>query len=302
MELTTILAIFLSISLYIFIPPILDGIERKIKANIQTRYGPSTIFQTWYDILKLMSKELIISTEVRYLILPLSISITLTLFLAIVVSFYVASTKSLLLPYYSYAALFLVTMISIHALHLLLYISSANLFSIIGTFRIISIDVANEVSFATFLVLTMVSRYVNSSASLSLFILSFIPLLIAVYVSSRRLPYDLHEAEPELASGSIIELSGPILGLYIYNHLLEKYLLTSIPVALIMLMFELNVGNQSIHLLFLHIFAAIIYMVFSIVSTILGRSRIDLAFKTLILIYSLAIIIWIGVYIFEQTL
>ncbi|MEM4584129.1 MAG: NADH-quinone oxidoreductase subunit H, partial [Ignisphaera sp.] len=238
---------------------------------------------------------------VRYIILPLSISLTLTLFLAIVISLSIVSTTSLL-SFYPYAALFLVIVISIHALHLLLYISSANPFSIIGTFRIISIDVANEVGFATFLVLTMVSRYVNSSASLSLFILSFIPLLIAVYVSSRRLPYDLHEAEPELASGSIIELSGPILGLYIYNHLLEKYLLISIPVALIMLMFGLNVGNQSLHLLLLHIFAAIIYMVFSIVSTILGRSRIDLAFKTLILIYSLAIIIWIGVYIFEQTL
>ncbi|MEM2008837.1 MAG: NADH-quinone oxidoreductase subunit H [Ignisphaera sp.] len=301
MELITILTTFLSVCLYIFIPPILDGIERKIKANIQTRYGPPTIFQTWYDILKLMSKELIMSTKVRYLILPLSISLTLTLFLAIVISLSIVSTTSLL-SFYPYAALFLVIVISIHALHLLLYISSANPFSIIGTFRIISIDVANEVGFAAFLVLTMVSRYVNSSASLSLFILSFIPLLIAVYVSSRRLPYDLHEAEPELASGSIIELSGPILGLYIYNHLLEKYLLISIPVALIMLMFGLNVGNQSLHLLLLHIFAAIIYMVFSIVSTILGRSRIDLAFKTLILIYSLAIIIWIGVYIFEQTL
>ncbi|MEM2230255.1 MAG: NADH-quinone oxidoreductase subunit H, partial [Ignisphaera sp.] len=290
MELITILTTFLSVCLYIFIPPILDGIERKIKANIQTRYGPPTIFQTWYDILKLMSKELIMSTKVRYLILPLSISLTLTLFLAIVISLSIVSTTSLL-SFYPYAALFLVIVISIHALHLLLYISSANPFSIIGTFRIISIDVANEVGFAAFLVLTMVSRYVNSSASLSLFILSFIPLLIAVYVSSRRLPYDLHEAEPELASGSIIELSGPILGLYIYNHLLEKYLLISIPVALIMLMFGLNVGNQSLHLLLLHIFAAIIYMVFSIVSTILGRSRIDLAFKTLILIYSLAIII-----------
>ncbi|MEM0371455.1 MAG: NADH-quinone oxidoreductase subunit H [Ignisphaera sp.] len=223
MELITILTTFLSVCLYIFIPPILDGIERKIKANIQTRYGPPTIFQTWYDILKLMSKELIMSTKVRYIILPLSISLTLTLFLAIVISLSIVSTTSLL-SFYPYAALFLVIVISIHALHLLLYISSANPFSIIGTFRIISIDVANEVGFATFLVLTMVSRYVNSSASLSLFILSFIPLLIAVYVSSRRLPYDLHEAEPELASGSIIELSGPILGLYISIFLKNIYL------------------------------------------------------------------------------
>ncbi|MEM4844591.1 MAG: NADH-quinone oxidoreductase subunit H, partial [Ignisphaera sp.] len=80
----TALAIVTSMLLYIFLPPLLDGIERKIRAKIQTRYGPPTILQTWYDIIKLSSKELRIPPTLQYsiflFILALSLSIT-TLYL-----------------------------------------------------------------------------------------------------------------------------------------------------------------------------------------------------------------------------
>lgn len=297
MKIAIVVPMVLSFFLYFFIPPILDGIERKIKASIQSRYGPPSILQTWYDILKLMSKETITSIEIKYSVISLSISITLTFFLTILISYIVLHTVLELI----YTALLIVIILSIHTLHLMLYVFSTNPFSIIGTFRVMFIDIANEIGLVTFITLVTVSSFIYSSLKLLLFALSFIPLLIAIYVSNRRLPYDLHEAEPELASGSIIELSGPLLGLYLYNHILERYTTISLSIALAMLVLKLF-NNYFVNIVFLHLFTSILYIIFATISSILGRSRVDTAFKTLILIYFLAIVIWIGVYLFGQTI
>ena len=39
--------------------PVYDGVERKVRAAIHTRIGPP-VLQTWYDIVKLFSKEAVI--------------------------------------------------------------------------------------------------------------------------------------------------------------------------------------------------------------------------------------------------
>jgi len=289
-------AFVLTFMLYIFIPPLVDGIERKIKADIQSRYGPPTVLQTWYDILKLMSKEVVTSANPVFLLVPLSLSLTLALFLAIVTS-YIAITH--IDP--GLGALLLVIILSVHTLNILTYFFSSNPFSILGTFRAISIDVLNEIGLALFLILMFVIATTSLSSNTLLTLATLIPLLVAIYVSHRRLPYDLHEAEPELASGSLIEFSGPLLGIHLYGHLLERYVLTSIPVAIVLhLGGPLN--NPLLAPLVLHLTTTALYLVFGVVSAVLGRSKVNLAVKTLMFLYSLAIIIWVGVYVFEHTI
>jgi len=49
----------INILLAILMAPIFDGLRRKITARLQNRIGPP-ITQTWYDILKLLRKEIIL--------------------------------------------------------------------------------------------------------------------------------------------------------------------------------------------------------------------------------------------------
>lgn len=294
--LTLLISITASILLYILLPPLLDGIERKIRADIQSRIGPSSVLQTWYDILKLLSKEVITFAEPKYLVISISLSLSLTILLAAILSYVTALT----LIDAPHIALILVIATSIHTLGLLAYLFSSNPFSFIGVFRAVTIDIVNEVGLAISLVLTYISglkRVTLNNIPLSLIALA--SLIVAVYVSSRRLPYDLPEAEPELASGTIIEFSGPILGIYVYNHLLERYMLTSIPIMLALWTVRVQLNNV-IMLLLLHVFTSTLYIVFAIVGVVLGRSRVNIAVKTLTFLYSLTIVIWLGAYILEQ--
>ncbi|MEM4788313.1 MAG: NADH-quinone oxidoreductase subunit H [Ignisphaera sp.] len=290
----TMFTIALSILIYVFLPPLLDGIERKIKADVQSRYGPPTIFQTWYDILKLMSKEVVTPVNPLFFIVPISLSFTLSVVLSVIVSQIIVLSNMSLIK----IILILVILTSIHVLNILAYLFSSNPFSMMGTFRIMTLNILNEVGLAIFLVL-MFKVTTSSSNSVVLIPLTIIPLTVAIYISHGRLPYDLHEAEPELASGSLIEFSGPILGLYLYSHLIERYILTSIPIVFVLYMIK-SFLNNIIAVFMLHVFTVILYVVFAVVSVLLGRSKVNIAVKTLAFLYFLCIVIWIGAYIVEN--
>ncbi|MEM0027461.1 MAG: NADH-quinone oxidoreductase subunit H [Ignisphaera sp.] len=285
----------ISLILYSLLPPLLDGIERKIRADIQSRVGPPTVLQTWYDILKLMSKEVVAALNVKVATIILSMTITLLLFIGVYISAHLAFQNINIF----FIATTIVLAISTHILNTLVYTISSNPFSFIGTFRALTINIGNEVGFITFYTLSALTM-LTSLGGITLFIISFIPLLISVFVAGKRLPYDLHEAEPELASGSIIEFSGPILGLYLYSHTLDRYVFASIPISLALAIFKNYLTNPFIYLLLLHIFTILLFLLFAIVSIMLGRSRIDIAFKTVFFIYLLAILMWVGVYVFTN--
>jgi formate hydrogenlyase subunit 4 len=194
----------------------------------------------------------------------------------------------------------LTLLLAVHSLYLILYIFSSNPFSIVGTFRIATIDILNEAGLVAFAILTAVSISISraSPKDYLLLTIALTALAIAVYVSQRRLPYDLHEAEPELASGAIIEFSGAVLGFYTYSHLLERYILASIPMIFIAyVMSNMLRLNPVTATLMVHVLASLIYMLYAVISALIGRSRVNLAVKTINLIYFLAIAIWLGVYI-----
>lgn len=306
---TLILVLAVSGLTYMLIPPLLDGVERKIKADVQSRVGPPTVLQTWYDVLKLFSKEIVSQSKPTFFILALSASLTLIIALSLILTYTVVALSSLSLTknnVFFPLSLILVLAVSEHAIHFLIYTVSSNPFSIIGAFRALTIDIMNEAMFVTFLAIMFsivvtsdgsITSIFSSRATLPLLVASFIPLTVSTYISSRRLPYDLHEAEPELASGSIIEFSGPVLGLYIYNHLVERYVVTSVPVAMLIMALARGL-NPLLYVLALHVGASLLYLLFGLLSFTIGRSRTDMAFKTISLLYILTILVWIGVYVF----
>lgn len=285
-----------------FLPPLLDGIERKVRAKIQSRFGPSTFLQTWYDLLKLGVKELKIplSGESATFLIMLSLLVALMSLYAIV---YMALTLTTNIDFVV-LAMFLVLVATSHSLSLVASATTSNPFALIGSYRSVLLTVLNELglivgSFLSILSgLKLATHY--SISTLATYFLSLAILFVATYVSSGRLPFDIHEAEPELASGVLIEFSGKILGFYIYTHLLTRYVLSFlVAVALIT---PLITFFPSVLVAFLTslLLSMCFYVAYGVVATLLGRTRVDIGVRTLFMYYFLVLIVlviftWIGI-------
>lgn len=291
------IALVLAFSLiFTLIPPILDGVERKIRARIQSRIGPPTILQTWYDINKLLFKELKIPVGSEYLVLLVFFKFILSL-LAALYSAYIIS-GGILNPIYMAVLLVLIT--AIHNVGIVSSASSSNPFSMIGIYRGVILILLNEMGLLVSAIgsLWAANRLASGVISIPLiiqYILSLVILWTAAYVGSGRPPYDIHEAETELASGSLIEFSGLVLGLYIYSHLILRFLLSILVASTTMSFIAHTIFSKII----LVILAIIVHLVYGIVASILGRTRIDLAVESLFTFYIPALIVYIALMFFE---
>ncbi len=275
--------------------PILDSIERKVKARLHSRVGPP-ILQTWYDILKLMRKELVIPASSYHISLVVLLSFGITGLLVVTLPHGIPAT-----PFAGLDLLIIIVLItSLQALHIIAPVVSGNVFAVIGGFREFMLGIVNEVILVTALILlcalagglTLVSLSAASPAYGLSYVLTLILVAIASYVSSSRIPFDIAEAEPELASGVLVELSGPILGMALYSLLLKRYVLAALVSALITLPLVNALGYLTSFLVFL-ILTAFIWVLYSIVAIILSRSRVDLAVKGILAVYIPALLLTI---------
>ncbi len=279
------IAIIVTITtLFVFLPPLLDGIERKIRALIQSRIGPPTILQTWYDIRKLLVKELKIVKGSEYTIILLLLSLILVVMCFITLVFFLTFSEI------KYIVLAIALISAIHILNIASSISTSNPFSIIGASRAIALVMVNEIVFivsasilAIVPLISIYKRYISMAFSSLL-------LAIALYIGSGRIPYDIHEAEPELASGMIIEFCGPLLALYIYNHISLRFL-QSLFLAILIVNAFISMSNFLLSISFILLISIALYIIFAIVSTILGRTRVDIGVENLTLIYLILLVI-----------
>lgn len=267
------------------IVPILDGIERKIKAKLHSRIGPP-ILQTWYDIRKLFAKELVLTRTAFPILLVSLVMVGLCILTLLVIPAGSSWTffSSMSLP------LLIVLIASIHSLIIITSIVSDNLYAIIGGFRELTIGIINEIALIIALVLTLINvglGYSGSQITTGIkvsYISAVILLAISSYVASGRIPFDLGEAEPELASGVLIELSGPVLGTVLYSIILKRFIFASITALALFLPFMRLLNPLLAFILFILLIIAV-WIVHAVTAVLLGRSRVDIATKTLICVY-----------------
>ncbi len=282
-----------SITIVVFIillvlAPILDGIERKIKARLHSRVGPPTILQSWYDILKLFSKELVLPEGARSIFIIVGLLLALSIFSLIVLPYGYPLSYASKLPD---LVILLVLIISLQLLWSIGSLVTGNPFATIGVFREASLGIVNEFFLALGFIAIMLLSGSPSSAKISLenipkiaYIILVISLVVACYVASGRIPYDIGEAEPELASGILIEFSGPVLGMVLFSHYVKRTLLYGFIADLIILPFHNIIGVFYSVILFIVILVGI-WLGFAIASIILARTRVDLAPRDLLKVY-----------------
>lgn len=203
---------------------LLTGVDRRISARLQGRVGPP-IVQPFYDLLKLMGKETLISGRAQivfawgYLLLNVTALIMLMLGQDLLVIVFVIGFAGVCLVAGGLA--------------------SNSPYSAIGSQREVWQMLAYEpvlILFAVGVYLTTGSFNVSGIAAAQQPLLFTMPLmlvavLIIVLIKLRKSPFDLsssHHAHQELVRGVMSDYSGPTLGLIELAHWFELVMVLSL--------------------------------------------------------------------------
>ncbi|WFO75321.1 NADH-quinone oxidoreductase subunit H [Desulfurococcaceae archaeon MEX13E-LK6-19] len=272
-----------------FLPPLLDGVERKIKARIHSRIGPP-IMQTWYDLMKLFEKTTYLPQGAYHLVLLIALYFVLTISaIGVLLSISLINVFTALIIA---LILFMIGQVVFVAIPFM----SSNPFAIVGGSREVMLMLVNETF--TVLVFGILLWYTKGFTSIGpAYGIAVLLLLIAAYVSCARPPFDLAEAEPELASGVIIELSGPLLGLLHYSNLARRFFIKLFVIIICLIPLVGYAASSVVHItvngvILAILLTCILWCIYAALSALLGRSRIDAAPVFLLKIYIPLIIIF----------
>ncbi|MHC4105793.1 MAG: respiratory chain complex I subunit 1 family protein [Planctomycetota bacterium] len=212
-------------------------IVRKVSALVQWRVGPP-LFQPFYDVMKLMGKETLVPQDGQrtvFIAAPVvglagvlllstmlwRITISQSDFVGdIIVAIYLMILPSLALILGSSA--------------------SASPHATIGTSREMKLVMSYELP----LVLALIIVIIKTGGQLSLFkiaeftpalsisgMLAFLASLLCVQAKLGFVPFDIAESETEIASGLIMEYSGPLLAVW---KIMQAMMLVALPLFLVM--------------------------------------------------------------------
>lgn len=219
--------IFFLLSYLLFAPLIgalLDGVDRKITARMQSRRGPS-IFQPLYDLIKLFSKQMIAVNSVQLLL-----NLSYLAFLAIAGGILFFGSDILMsLFILSTADMFLILAAS----------SDSSPFSNMGASR----EMLQMMAYEPMTLLIAVGFYLTtgsfrvdeiisqSTSAIWLMPGLFIGFILIMAIKLRKSPFDLstsHHAHQEMVKGITTEMSGATLAVMMIGEYYEKMLLLGI--------------------------------------------------------------------------
>ena len=271
----------LALPICILAPLILDGVERKIRARIQGRVGPPP-HQTLLDVAKLFRKEVASSGRLDLAIACASLGLALALgaAISILVGYATKPFSTTLI------ALGIAFLASCRGTAYLCSIVTGNGFAFVGTTRGAILGICLELLAVLSLSLPLA---LERNPSPPLIATCFATVFVTSFVASARLPYDLHEAEPELASGALIEFSGPLLATFIAMHLIERFTLTLAPG----LVLATTISGPLNRILVALAMGTTTWILHATISTCLGRSRMDLAMRSLVPLSLATTILWV---------
>jgi len=216
---------------------IASWIVRKVSALVQWRVGPP-VLQPFYDVMKLMGKEVLVPQDAQrtvFLAAPLIGMAGVLLLSTLLWRVTVAPTK----PFVGdiIVAIYLTVLPS---LALILGSSaSASPHAAIGTSREMKLVMGYELP----LVLALIVVVIKTGGQLSLAaiagqtpalsisgMLAFLVALLCIQAKLGFVPFDIAEAETEVASGVLIEYSGALLAVW---KLMQAMMLVALPLFLV---------------------------------------------------------------------
>ncbi len=255
---------------------IISWFDRKLTARIQWRVGPPFL-QNFYDLFKLFSKEVLIPETANKTLFVLSPIVALASIILVATILWLV----VFMPSYSFVGdvivvLYLLMIPSI--MFIIGALSSGNPISALGASREIKLMLSYELP----LICAVLVPIIKSSSikfvelmKISAFssVSEIIALIVAIICFQAKLglvPFDIAEAETEIASGIFIEYSGPLLGMI----RLTRQILFSIAPLFIITVFLFK-GSW----LLLIIKYILLIIIFTLIRNVNPRLRIDQAVK-----------------------
>ncbi len=254
-------------------------IDRKLTALVQCRVGPPFL-QPYYDIRKLFAKEITVPKNASYWIFVGSpvVSMSVVTIVAMILGMALMGMRT-----FNGDIILLIYLLMIPPIMLILgALSSGNPLSVVGASREIKLLLSYEFVFILSIITVIlrtnsvsigdIINYQNIHGSLLFSLSGFIAFVIMLTVSIAKLglvPFDIAEAETEIAGGVYMEYSGALLALW---RITKTILLAALPMLAIILFFP----SQSL-LFFLKYL--IIVVIFTLVRNTNPRLRIDSILK-----------------------
>jgi len=267
--------------------------ERKLIAKIHLRIGPQYVGRTWgalqttADVLKLLSKEIIVpdrSEKLLFMLMPSIALIIVAIPLAVIPfapDFYVTTLGGVEL------IVILAIGTIIPEIALITGWISANKYSIMGGIRAMSQLIAFEIplwfSAASVILLahSLSLMEITHAQSQMWFIflapIGFIIFFIASLAEMERIPFDAPEAKEEVVYGWLTEYGGLNYGIF----LIAKYVQMFVGACLIVILFLGGFNGHSIFppILWFFLKVFIVITLFILARGILYRFRIDQILK-----------------------
>ncbi len=278
----------------LFFGPLLAGIVRKhVRARLHSREGPP-IWQPFYDLLKLLGKDDLRSSNsavVEYApIVVLGATLTTALLTPMGTQPPLSEHGDLIV---------FVHMITLSVVATILVgLSSPSPFSLMGAARETMLHIVTEpvliiclvtaaVNAQSIVIWTMAEQNLQSGMPPSM-IVAAIALLIALQAQIGKIPFDIADAETEIMGGPFVEISGPRLALFQWATMAKQMVYASILVAVF-----LPWGNQLAYPLSLLIHmlkvCAIVGIV-GLIDVVNPRLRVEQAMKFFVFVIALALI------------
>lgn len=203
---------------------LLSGIDRKINARFQGRKGPS-IFQPFYDFVKLMHKENIVVSKYQ------------NVYVIIYLMFVIAS---IIMFFFNMDLLMIIFVFTIANIAFIVgAMSTGSPYAKLGAQREIMAMLSYEPILIFFIVgiymLTgtfKISRLLQASSPMILYTpLIFIAMIYIMCIKFKKSPFDLstsHHGHQELVKGLTTEISGPAMGIIELTHWYEATFLMAL--------------------------------------------------------------------------
>ncbi len=207
------------------LPPLLDGLGRKIKAKVQGRRGPP-LLQTYYDLISLL--------KIRSSLPTPRLSFRIAPYLA----FSSVIASSLILPFGSFPLSFswdffvLIYVAGIVSVALMMAgFSIENFYANVGANRemmmLLTLEPLLALSIAIFALNShslSIEGILSSLKPLPSLAFAYSLLAYVSYLEGGFLPYDVPEAETEIIEGALCEYSGSLLGIFKGAMLSKRFL------------------------------------------------------------------------------
>lgn len=216
---------------------IASWIARKVSALVQWRVGPP-ILQPFYDVAKLMGKEILIPQEANRAVFVAAPLVGMAGVLLLSTMLWHAA----FVPESGFVGdvIVVIYLLVVPSLALILGSSaSASAHASVGTSREMKLVISYELPLVLALVVVLIKAggqlglgaIAEQTTALSISgMLAFLVSLLCIHAKLGFVPFDMAEAETELASGILMEYSGALLGVW---KIMQMMMLVALPMFLV---------------------------------------------------------------------